>query len=69
MKQYIERTALLLDAYKRRLEDVQEKNSFLERENVQLRKCLYDENSNNSNKTHNNTITATTSAGRYQNIK
>lgn len=28
---------------------MEEKNIFLERENLQLRKCLYDENSNTSN--------------------
>lgn len=57
---------------------------FLERENLQLRKCLYEENSNGNKVTnvgnnnninhhhynlHSNMVTGTTSAGRYQGIK
>ena len=40
---------MLLDTYKQKLEESQEKNVFLEKENVQLRKCLYDDNSGGKN--------------------
>jgi len=44
---------------------MEEKNIFLERENLQLRKCLYDENSNTGNNNiigNNNNIKLATTA-------
>ncbi len=66
MKKYLERTNSLLNDYKKKLDEVEEKNVFLEKENSQLRKCLYDET---TSKVHVPAVNHVTSAGRYQGVK